>query len=269
MKKPDLATYIGLFGGVFVLLWGMASGSDLSLFLDPPSILITVGGSLASMLINHDLGQIKNMFKNMFLAFTSFDLEPQDLIELFSELARKARREGLLGLEDDINRLDDPFFAKGIQMMVDAIDPEVIRNILETDIECMVERHEENIGVIKAWAALAPAFGMIGTLIGLIQMLANLDDPSALGPGMAVALITTFYGSLMANFVLIPIAGKLEKRNADEVLIKSLILEGIIGIQSGLNPRILEEKLKAFLPKSKVADLSLEGSKQEGVAYDA
>jgi chemotaxis protein MotA len=269
MKKPDLATYIGLFGGVFVLLWGMASGSDLSLFLDPPSILITVGGSLASMLINHDLNQIKNMFKNMFLAFTSFDLEPQDLIELFSELARKARREGLLGLEDDINRLDDPFFAKGIQMMVDAIDPEVIRNILETDIECMVERHEENIGVIKAWAALAPAFGMIGTLIGLIQMLANLDDPSALGPGMAVALITTFYGSLMANFVLIPIAGKLEKRNADEVLIKSLILEGIIGIQSGLNPRILEEKLKAFLPKSKVADLSLEDSKQEGVAYDA
>ena len=268
MKKADLATYIGLIGGVTVLLWGMVKGSRLSLFWDFPSVLITCFGSLASMFINHDLEQIKNMFKNMALAFTTYKVEPEEIIELFVELARKARREGLLGLEDDKNRLDDPFFSKGIQMMVDAIDPEVIRNILETDIDCMVERHEENIGVLKAWAALAPAYGMIGTLIGLIQMLDSLDDPSALGPGMAVALITTFYGSIMANFILLPIPGKLEKRNADEVLIKSLILEGIIGIQSGLNPRILEEKLKAFLPKSRVAALR-ETEEKEGVAYNA
>ena len=268
MKKTDLATIIGLTGGAIVLIWGMAKGSDIRLFWDFPSVLITVFGSFAAMLINHDIGQVKNMFKNIGHVFSSSGREPVEVIEIFAELAKKARREGLLGLEDDIDRLDDPFFAKGIQMMVDAIDPEVIRNILDTDIDYTAGRHEENVGVIKSWAALAPAFGMIGTLIGLIQMLANLDDPSALGPGMAVALITTFYGAVLANFILIPIAGKLEKRSADEVLIKSLILEGIIGIQSGLNPRILEEKLKAFLPKFKVVAQVEAGRKHEGVALD-
>ena len=175
------------------------------------------------------------------------NISNEEIIDIFANLARKARREGLLGLEDDIERLEDPFYQKGIRLMVDALDPDLIKDILETEMHYTGERHELGQRVFKTWGGLAPAFGMIGTLIGLIQMLAKLDDPSSLGPAMALALLTTFYGSLLANLILLPMAGKLELRSEQELLAKELILEGVIGIQSGMNPRILEEKLKAFI----------------------
>ncbi|WP_227767233.1 motility protein A [Zhaonella formicivorans] len=268
MRKTDLMTIAGLVGGTILIIISMAAGGNLGLFWNLPSVGITIGGSFAAMMVHYDLDRLKSIFKTVRLTFTTSLMNPQELIDLFGELAKKARREGLLGLEDDMYRLDDPFFQKGIQMMVDAIDPELIRNILETDMDYMAARHESGAAILKTWATLAPAFGMIGTLIGLIQMLASLDDPSALGPGMAVALITTFYGAIMANFVFIPLAGKLDIRSQEELLLKSIMLEGIIGIQSGMNPRILEEKLKAFLPNT----IEKEGpvaKRQEGVALDA
>ena len=265
MRKLDMMTVIGIVGGFVLITISIYLGGQADMFWNIPSILITIGGSIAALLVSYDVERIKNMINITRQAFSSTAMDPYELIAMFGDLAKKARREGLLALEDDMGRMDDPFYQKGIQMMVDALDPELIRDILETDIEHMQYRHEIGAGVYKTWGALAPAFGMIGTLIGLIGMLAQLDDPSKLGPAMAVALVTTFYGAIMANLVLIPMATKLELRSQEEVLAKSIIMEGIIAIQSGMNPRILEEKLKAFLPP----DLKAEAASPREVSFDA
>ena len=172
----------------------------------------------------------------------------EDLIGVFTGLAVKARREGLLALEKEAEEISDPFFAKGLYLMVDAVDPDTIREILEGEIGSIEERHQMGQSVFKCWARMAPVFGMIGTLVGLVQMLASLGDPSALGPGMSVALLSTLYGILLANLVLNPVAGKLALRSIEEVKIKKVILEGVISIQSGMNPTLLEEKLYSLLP---------------------
>jgi len=234
--------------GVAAIILAIEMGGDLKMFINIPSVLITVVGSFSAILIHFGIEEIRSVFAVTGHAFRAPDWKPWELIGLLTDLARKARREGLLALEDDINRVEDPFFQKGLRMVVDAIDAEIIREVLETDIEFTEERHQRGQRVYRAWAGLAPAFGMIGTLIGLIQMLANLNDPDALGPGMAVALITTFYGSIMANLLFTPLAGKLALRGEEEMLVRRLILEGLISIQSGMNPRLLEEKLKSFLP---------------------
>ncbi|GAW92925.1 motility protein A [Calderihabitans maritimus] len=264
--KFDLMTVIGIVVGIALITLAIYMGGNMALFWNLPSILITVCGSFTALLINYDFNQIKKVFRIVKQVFTTPGQDPRELIEIFAELARKARREGLLALEDDINRIDDPFFAKGIQLMVDALEAEMIRDILETDIAYTVQRHRLGQEVFRTWANLAPGFGLIGTLIGLIQMLAKLDDPSALGPSMAVALLTTFYGALMANLLLTPIAGKLALRSEEEVLNKRLILEGIIAIQSGVNPRILEEKLNAFIP---VQGRREETAQEESVIFNA
>lgn len=264
MRKLDMMTIIGLVGGTILIIISIYLGGQAQMFWNIPSVLITVGGSTAALMISYDINQIRGVMKVTRQVFSSTSMDPHEVIEMFGDLAKKARREGLLALEDDMERMDDPYYKKGIQMMVDALDPELIRDILETDIDNMSSRHETGAGIYKTWGALAPAFGMIGTLIGLIGMLAQLDDPSKLGPAMAVALITTFYGAIMANLVLIPMATKLELRSQEEVLLKSIILEGIIAIQSGMNPRILEEKLRAFLP----AELRVEDTAGE-VTFDA
>ncbi|MBC7344101.1 MAG: motility protein A [Clostridia bacterium] len=247
MRRADITAFLGLLLGIACITTSIYLGGTLGLFWNIPSLLITVGGSFAALLLAFDAEQIKNVFQVTRNAFFVKTVEPQSIIELFGELARKARREGLLVLEDDIDRLDDPFYRKGVQMMVDALDPELIRSILENDIAYTAQRHDLGQKLFRTWGTLAPAFGMIGTLIGLIQMLARLEDPSMLGPGMAVALVTTFYGAIMANLVFIPVANKLELRSSEELLLKYLMLEGIISIQSGINPRILEERLNSFL----------------------
>lgn len=264
LRKLDIMTITGIVSGIVLIAASIYLGGQANMFWSIPSVMITVGGSLAALMISYDINQIKGVLKITKQVFTINSMDPHELIDIFAELAKKARREGLLALEDDMDRLEDPFYKKGVQMMVDALDPELIRDILETDIDNMSSRHETGAGIYKTWGALAPAFGMIGTLIGLIAMLAQLDDPSKLGPGMAVALITTFYGALMANLVLIPMSTKLELRSEEEILLKSIILEGIIAIQSGMNPRILEEKLRAFLP----VELRVEPTPQE-VSFDA
>jgi len=248
VKRVDILTLSGLIGGFALIGLAIFLGGNLGMFWNIPSVLVTVGGSAAAVTTSFGRQQMREVVEITRKAFREEERKPLELIELFSELARKARREGLLALEDDITRLDDSLFQKGIQMVVDALDPQTIRDILETDIESMAERHEQGERIYRVWASLAPAFGMIGTLIGLIQMLAKLQDPSSLGPGMALALITTFYGAIMANLVFTPMANKLRLRGEEEVLEKRIILEGIISIQSGINPRVLEERLKAYLP---------------------
>jgi chemotaxis protein MotA len=247
MNRFDMLSLIGIVFGFAMITISIMIDSSLALFVSVPGIMITVGGSFAALLIHFNTEQVVGVLKTSRHIFKKKEIDYQEIIEIFTELARKARREGLLGLEDDIERFDDPFYKKGIRLMVDALDPDLIKDILETEINFTLERHEVGQKVFRAWGTLAPSFGMIGTLIGLIQMLSQLDDPSALGPAMALALLTTFYGALLANLLFIPMAGKLELKSEEEALAKYLMLEGIIGIQSGMNPRILEEKLKSFV----------------------
>ncbi|HHV71318.1 MAG TPA: flagellar motor protein [Clostridia bacterium] len=244
----DITTIGGIIAGTFLLLAGMSGGSGgLKAFYDFDSILITIGGTVAGVIVSFPLEQLKDIPKTIKIAFNKNKNEPETIIKTLVAFAEKARREGLLALEEDVQRLDEPFLKKGIQLIVDGTDPELVRNILETELTFLEERHKSGQAVFETAGSLAPAFGMIGTLIGLIQMLQSLSDPSSLGPGMAVALVTTFYGSVLANLFFIPIASKLKVRSSEEILMKEVMVEGMLSIQAGENPRIVEEKLKSFL----------------------
>lgn len=266
MKKSDILTSVGLILGVVLMLYGMLLGSSLKIFWDLSSVIITVGGSISALLITYSLTEVKNMGKLFMQAFREKSSSGRDIIEQFSSLSKKARREGLLSLEDDIADMEDPFLKKGLQMVVDGIEPETIREILELEIGEMETRHERGAGIFLSWGAYAPAFGMLGTLIGLIQMLANLTDVANITSGMGKALITTFYGSLLANILCNPIASNLKQKSEKEVGEREMMLEGILAIQSGVNPRIVEEKLITYLPpKEKLEYLNNSIENGEGV----
>ena len=255
----DLGTIVGLIAGVGLMLWGMASGAQgiagLKLFADLPSMIIVVGGSCAAVLINFPLTQVFSTMKVAKNVFSSKSHDPNSIIGTMVSFAEKARREGLLTLEEEANDLEDEFLKKGIRLVVDGTDPDLVRDILEIELSFLEDRHKLGKEVFEALGAFAPSFGMIGTLIGLIQMLANLDDPSSIGAGMAIALLTTFYGALLANLFFLPMAGKLGVRNGEEVLMRQVIVEGVLAIQNGENPRIVQEKLKAFFPpKLRIAE---------------
>ena len=246
----DLATIIGVISGIVLIVVSIEISGDLINFWSFSSILIVLGGTIAATLINFPLNKVIGTFKVARIAFQNQTLEPDKIINILVSFAEKARREGLLALEADAEELDEPFLKKGIQLIVDGTDPELVRNILETELTFMEDRHKQSANIFEAMGASAPAFGMLGTLIGLIIMLGHLDDPSMIGPGMAVALVTTFYGSILANLIFLPIAGKLKVRSNEEALNKILMLEGILSIQAGENPRIVAEKMKSFLEPS-------------------
>ena len=253
MKKSDISTIIGLVLGFLVIIAGMIWGQAsiigaITTFYDLASIFVTVFGSFFAVMISVPMSSIKNLPKAIRNAFFEKLISQSEIINIFVELSKKARKEGLLSLEDEVANLDDPFLKSGIQMVVDGIEPEIIREILELELTEMEKRHQSAISVLRVWAGMAPAYGMIGTLIGLILMLKNLQDQASLGPNMAVALITSFYGAVMSNFLFNPLASKLENKSNDEIGLKEMMLEGILAIQSGVNPRIVEDKLKAFLP---------------------
>lgn len=247
MKKHDALTSIGLLLGSVMLVWGMTMGASIKIFWDAASVVITIGGSFCALLINYSIAEVKNIFKIMGKTFKNVESSTFETISQFINLSRKARREGLLSLEDDISELKDEFLKKGLQMVVDGIEPETIRDIMELEISEMEKRHTNGANMLKAWGGYAPAFGMIGTLIGLVQMLANLSDSSAIASGMAKALITTYYGAIMANLFFNPMSANLGIKSAEEVSIKEMMLEGILAIQSGVNPRIVEDKLVSYL----------------------
>ena len=249
MKKTDILTWTGLIFGTIMLIWGMLmGGSSIKTFVDPSSVVITVGGSFCALLVTYTVSDLKNMGPLFIQSLKMNNKSGQDIILKFTELSKKARKEGLLSLEDEIAEIDDDFLKKGLQMVVDGIEPETIKNIMELEIDEMERRHSEGAAIFKSWGGYAPAFGMLGTLIGLIQMLAaDLTDTSIIASGMAKALITTYYGSIMASLILNPISMNLMTKSEKESAIREMMLEGILSIQSGVNPRIVEEKLVSYL----------------------
>ena len=243
----DLTTVVGVLIAWILVIGGMASGGSLGAYVDFPSLLITVGGTIGAIIMSFPGEKLKSMGGVIKSAFVSREPNLLGMVQTIVSFAEKARREGLLALEADVAELDDEFLKKSIQLVVDGTDPELVKAILDTEIGVLEDRHSSNKSILDSAAELAPAYGMIGTLIGLIAMLGNLQDVSALGPGMAVALITTMYGSMMANMFCIPIAKKLAARSSKEITSMELMVEGILAIQAGENPRIVEEKLKVFL----------------------
>ena len=220
-------------------------------FVDLPSIIITVGGSVSSTLTSHKLPDFINGLKSISLAFKGgVSSDPSEIIKTIIDLANVGRKEGLLALEEAANNIEDEFLKKGIMLVVDGTDPELVRGILETDLMCLEDRHKKVIGFWEKWAEMGPAWGMIGTLVGLVIMLYNMEDASSIGPAMATALLTTLYGSLIANWLCSPVATKLKVNNDMEVTFRNITREGLLSIQAGENPRVIEEKLKSFLSPS-------------------
>ena len=250
----DLGTIIGIVLSFGLVVSAILTGSSLIIFISIPSFLIVIGGTLGAALVNYPMGYVIGVIgviKNTF--FSSLD-SPQDVIERFKDYANRARREGILSLEPLIKEIDDDYMRKGLQLTVDGLEPQTIQEILETEISYLSERHATGADVVAVLGTLAPAMGMIGTVIGLVQMLQTMSDPSTIGPAMAVALLTTLYGAILANLVFNPMSGKLKTRSKEEVLLREMIMEGILAISKGENPRIIEEKLNSYLPpKDRIA----------------
>ena len=245
----DIATLIGLLLGVGLILASIAmGGGGLGPFINIPSFMIVVGGAFSALLINFPLGNVigfVGVVKNCFLTKISSSSE---VIKKFEELAAVARKDGLLAIESSLDSIDDDFMKRGLEMVIGGTEKAEVQNMLETEIGYVAGRHTSGKQIVDALGAAAPAFGMIGTLIGLVQMLGTLDDPSKIGGGMATALLTTLYGAVVANLFCIPLAGKLEQRNNQELMIRELIMMGVLSLLDGQTPRVVQERLVAFLP---------------------
>ncbi len=252
----DLATIIGLVGGIALIFIGIVTGdagfAALENFGDFISVVITLGGTMTGMLTSNTIPDYINGLKSFTLAMKTLKVNEGGTIKKIIDLSNVARKEGLLALEEAAGDLEDQFMKKGVLLIVDGTDPDLVRAILETELSCVEARHKKVITFWSNMAAMGPAWGMIGTLIGLVNMLKNLEDASTIGPNMAVALLTTLYGSMLANWVATPIANKLSVNNETEVMMKEVMIEGLLSIQAGENPRVIEEKLKSFLsPKQR------------------
>lgn len=245
----DLATLIGLVAGFGVMIGAIFLGGDAGTFFNVPSIVVVFGGTFAAVMMKFSMGQFIGALKVAVNVFTNREENVQGLISDLEEMANTARKEGLLALEGV--EVSNSFLKKGIQMMVDGHTPEMVRGVLKKDMDNTIERHEIGQKIFKGFGDYAPAMGMIGTLIGLVQMLANMSDPKSIGPAMAVALLTTLYGAMIANLLALPIADKLALRSAEERRMKSLVLDGLSGIQAGHNPRMIQEMLSTYLPQKK------------------
>jgi len=244
----DKATLIGMFGAATVVALAIILGGNPAMFISIPGLLIVVGGTLGITLAMITLPKFLQSFKIIGKAFSTRSDNPTELIEQIIELAKIARKDGALALEDA--EIDNPFLKRGVMMIVDGHSTEVINTALTREIDMMLQRHETGQKMMRSIYDVAPAMGMIGTLVGLVQMLASLDDPASIGPAMATALLTTLYGAFIAQAIALPIYEKLVLRTAEEEVNKSLVLEGVKGIQEGLNPKVLEELLNTFLPAS-------------------
>ena len=245
----DLASLIGFLGAVGMILGAMISGGGIGPFIDVASILIVFGGTFFAVMYTAPLPTFLGSFGVMAKAFLPPVKKQDAMIERMVELAGIARKDGMMALEGQ--EVPDKFFEKGLQMLVDGADEAKLTMQLKQEIKSMKARHEANQGVIKAWVDLAPAMGMIGTLIGLVQMLSNMEDPKSIGPAMAVALLTTLYGAMLATMVCLPIADKLALRMTEEARMQSLWIDAILAIQEGTNPRVIEQLLSSYLPAEK------------------
>ncbi len=262
----DLASVIGLIGGIAVMLFTILLSGSLSGYVDIPSIVCTFGGTIAITVMAFPIKKLMEGLKSLKHVFIYKEMDSEGVIKSIIDLANVARKEGLLALEEAAQQLKDDFLQKGILLIVDGTDPELVRNILETELSFIEDRHKSNQGVFEFIATMGPGFGMLGTLIGLINMLANLSDPASLGPNMAIAIITTLYGSIIANVFCNPVVNKLKLRSSQESLLKEVMMEGMLSIQAGENPRIIEEKLKAFMAPSLRSKIGAPKEPKEGEA---
>lgn len=255
----DIASLLGLILGFAMLIFGIfssitATNGTFNEYLDIPSAIITFGGAFTATLTSHSLQDFIGGLKSFTLVFKTAKLNTGEMIQKIIELSNVARKEGLLSLEEAAQDMEEPFLKKGILLVVDGTDPDLVRAIMETELVSIEGRHKARIGFWDTLASMGPAWGMIGTLVGLVDMLYHMDNAATIGPAMAVALITTLYGSLLANWVAIPVSNKLKADNSDEMMLKEVMIEGLLSIQAGENPRVIEEKLKSFLaPKDRVS----------------
>ena len=267
----DIASLVGIALGMILVIIAIIIGDTtgdkigaLMSFVDLPSIMITFGGAFCAVLASNTLESFVAGLKSISLVFKVSETNTTDVIRKIIDLSNVARKEGLLSLEEAATDLDDPFLKKGILLIVDGTDPELVRGIMDTEMLSIDTRHKTKIGFWTDLASMGPAWGMIGTLIGLINMLQRMDDPSAIGPAMAVALVTTMYGSILANWLCTPVATKLKMKNDEEMISKEIMIEGLLSIQAGENPRVIEEKLKSFLTPADKALMEDNGGDLDG-----
>lgn len=254
MKKLDILTPVGLIAGFVLIIIAVivASGvAGLPTFVSVSSVVTVLGGLVASILVNYGIEELKELPESLKSTFYQNGENLNELVELFIDLSTVARREGLLALDNKVDEIEDRFIKKGILLTVDGLEAEQIKEILAAEIVAVEEKKKIGINIVEKAGELAPSWGMIGTLIGLVLMLNSLDDVSTLGPSMALALITTFYGSVLANLIFIPLSGKMQSRLDREIYIRQIKVEGILGVQSGQNPKLLREKLEVFVVEKK------------------
>ena len=261
----DIASIVGLVVAIILVIISICLGdagvASIFGFLDPPSAMITFGGAFSVCLVmSSSIKEYVGNLKSIGLIMKPIKSNEEEIIKQIIDLSNVARKEGLLALEETANEFDDEFIKKGVLLIVDGTDPEFVRSILETELTCIEERHKSVISFWENLASMGPAWGMIGTLIGLINMLGNLTDMASVGPNMAIALITTLYGSMLANWICTPVATKLKSNNGVEIMTKEIIVEGLLSIQAGENPRIIEEKLKSFISPERRKNM---GEKEE------
>ncbi len=251
----DITSILGLVIGMVLIIFVGITPAKLGNFWDPESLAIVVGGAIAAVVMSYPLSMLKTIPGHFKMLIQGNKYNIAELVNTLEEMAQLARKNGLLALEEKANELDDPFFKQGIMLIVDATEPEEVRSLMENDLDAMAARHEEGIGLYNKASAFSPAFGMIGTLVGLVNMLKGMnldgDGASDIGPAMATALITTFYGCMLANLLFSPIANKLSVRNDEEMLYKQIMIEGILAIQAGDNPKFLKEKLVTYISQKR------------------
>lgn len=266
--KKNMVPLIGIVLGVGLIVWSITSSGPIAAFLDFPSLAITLGGSFSALLVSFpasDLKKVPQLLKQLFFQPESNETE---LIQSILEISRKTRSQGILAIENDIKELDNEMLVYGLEMVVDGSDPEDIQEIMEIKAENIEKRHSIGQDIFMKWGEYAPSFGMIGTLIGLIVMLGQLNDPSTIGSGMATALITTFYGSFLANVVFLPIASNLKSQTEAEMQVCEMTIEGVLSIQAGQNPRVIEQKLRSYLPNSENEAETAEESESNSFVKD-
>ncbi len=263
----DIATILGLIICFGMVILGVATSGGLSAlprYIDPASMAITFGGAFSSVLASNSIKSFMSGLKSFSLILKTPQNNTAEMIKSIIDLSNVARKEGLLSLEEAAAGLEDEFLRKGILLIVDGTDPELVRAIMETELVSMDSRHKERIGFWESVGNMGPAWGMIGTLVGLVNMLNNMDDASSIGPNMATALITTLYGSLLANWICAPVSNKLKSHNAMEMMQKEIMIEGLLSIQAGENPRVIEEKLKSFMSPAERTDAAVDGGEENG-----
>ena len=246
----DIGTIVGILGAFGLVIFAITLGGSLGSFIDAVSIVIVCGGTVGVTLVNYPLPDVLNVFKILIKTFVSKLSKPKDLVDKIVELAQIVRKDGILALEERIDEIEDDFLRKGVQMAIDGQEAGDIEDILYMEMDKLEARHKHGADIFLAIGTFAPAMGMIGTLVGLVLMLQNMEDPSSIGPAMSVALLTTFYGAMIANIFFLPMSGKLKARSKEELLNYEICISGVLSILAGSNPRIVEEKLFGFLPPS-------------------